>query len=306
VVTGVEVAREFDRILWAMDQPTVDGVNTYFVAKTAREAGLTVALSGLGGDELFGGYREVFRGVPWVMRGVRLVHGVPGSRAMVLAGARRLSRAARWTRVVEALERPPSAPSAYLACRGLFPAAEVRSLVEPEVWQGAAETFDPMKWIVDRVGDAGQLFSWVSRAELLTYTHDQLLRDTDAMSMAHSIEVRVPLLDHRLVEAVLRLPSCVKRTGGRPKGLLLKAVGDLLPPSVRDRREKQGFVLPFQQWLRGPLWQVVLEEDACGGMLRRSALNRVRCSWEAGKLHWSRLWAIVVLQAWLRAHVSTA
>jgi asparagine synthase (glutamine-hydrolysing) len=135
----------------------------------------------------------------------------------------------------------------------------------------------------------------VSRAELRNYMHHQLLRDTDAMSMAHSLEVRVPYMDHRLVEAVLRLPATYKKNGRRPKSLLVKAVGDLLPPVVRDRQDKQGFTFPFSEWLRRdlkPLMQTGLQKQV--RELEPDALAGTITAFEKGQVHWSRPWALVV------------
>jgi asparagine synthase (glutamine-hydrolysing) len=303
VVTAGEVAAELDRIAWAMDQPTIDGVNSYFVARTAREAGLTVALSGLGGDELFGGYANTFAGVPRVLRAVRLARAVPAGASVTRAGLRHLAGPGRWARVADALTRPASPASAYIACRGLFSPGEARDLLPPDVWEAGSRALDPVREVARRA-DApdGRLFSWVSRAELLTYTHHQLLRDTDVMSMAHSLEVRVPLLDHRLVEGVLGLPEAARRDGGPAKGLLRRAVADLLPAAVRDRRDKQGFVFPFDAWLRGPLRRTCREWQAgLTGLLRPEAVARVQDAYEAGRLHWSRAWALAALQGWRQA-----
>ncbi len=298
VLTGAEVEGELDRILWAMDQPTHDGVNTYFVAQTARQAGLTVALSGLGGDELFGGYPNTFEGVPRTLRAMELAGRVPGAGALAGAAVAALPVQQRWAKVAAGVGRPTSMASAYLVQRGLFAPAEARALLGPELW-AQAQSFDPLRQIAERAG-AGEPFGWVSRAELSAYTPHQLLRDTDAMSMAHSLEVRVPLLDHLLVEGVLRLPAELKRRNGHgPKPLLARAVGDLLPPLVRERRDKQGFTLPFDCWLRGPLAPRLDEWDAAsGGLLRPAAVRAARQRFEAGRLHWSRMWAIAVLQGW--------
>jgi asparagine synthase (glutamine-hydrolysing) len=260
-----------------------------------------VALSGLGGDELFGGYLNTFGGVPRVLRAVRWAQTVPGGTQLLRAGIDTFTAQARWGKVRDALARPPSAASAYLACRGLFSPGEVQALVTPGIWRAAVDAFDPVRHIADHAGGsepAPELFSWVSRAELGTYTRDQLLRDTDLMSMAHSLEVRVPLLDDRLVEMMLGLPDAVKQNG-RPKSLLLEAVGGLLPSEVCKRRDKQGFVLPFGTWLRGPLrahsesWQA-----GVGDLLRADRLPYVREMWQAGRLHWSRAWALAALDGW--------
>ncbi|HVF99686.1 MAG TPA: asparagine synthase (glutamine-hydrolyzing), partial [Chloroflexia bacterium] len=306
VVTAEDVAGEMDRIMWAMDQPTIDGVNTYFVSQTAREAGLTVALSGLGGDELFGGYANTFRGVPQMLKALRLTRAVPGGGVLAQSAIGLLPDRERWGRVGDALLRPPSLASAYMTRRGLFSPGEVKALLAPDVWREAARAFDTTRHIGQRAGSTRQagagdeVFAWVSRAELSTYTHHQLLRDTDVMSMAHSLEVRVPLLDHVLVETVLRMPTSVKVNGVGPKSLLLKAMGDDLPEAVKARRAKQGFTFPFDKWLRGPLRGYVNEggERDNNPMLRAEAVKGVQRAFRQGKVHWSRAWALAVLRAW--------
>jgi asparagine synthase (glutamine-hydrolysing) len=305
VVTAEDVAGEMDRIMWAMDQPTIDGVNTYFVSQTAREAGLTVALSGLGGDELFGGYASTFRGVPQMLKALRITRAVPGGGALARSAIGLLPDKERWGRVGDALLRPPSLASAYMTRRGLFSPGEVKALLAPDVWQEAARAFDPTRHIMQHAGGNRQasagdgVFAWVSRAELSTYTHHQLLRDTDVMSMAHSLEVRVPLLDHVLVETVLRMPASVKMNGVGPKSLLLKAMGEDLPEAVRARRAKQGFTFPFDKWLRGPLRGYLNEGSSRSNpMLRTEAIKAVQSAFRQGKVHWSRPWALAVLKAW--------
>ena len=120
--------------------------------------------------------------------------------------------------------------------------------------------------------------NWISRAELRTYTHHQLLRDTDVMSMAHSLEVRVPLLDVRLVEYVLRLPAALKTHppggGAGPKPLLTAALGERLPAVIRQRREKQGFTFPFDVWLREGLARERLAAIPAGLGLRPRGRQR--------------------------------
>jgi asparagine synthase (glutamine-hydrolysing) len=308
VVTAGDVAAQLPRIFEAMDQPTIDGVNSYFVSKTARETGLTVALSGLGGDELFGGYPNTFRGVPRVLRAVSLAQAVPGGAAMARAGIQHFTRGARWGKVADALRRPASPASAYLACRGLFSPREVRALVAPDLWEAARGAFDPVDHVAERAGGMAQCpnaFSWVSRAELGVYTRDQLLRDTDIMSMAHSLEVRVPLLDDRLVETVLRLPDASKQDGVVPKHLLVEAMGDRLPHVIRSRRSKQGFVFPFGAWLHGPLTELCRDWEAnLGDLFQGGGLAGVREAWQVERSHWSRAWAFVALAGW-RANTGT-
>ena len=305
VITANDVLAELDAMLAALDQPSIDGINTYFVSQTARQAGLTVALSGLGGDEIFGGYPNTFVQAPQVYRALRFAQSVPGGRRAAQAALGLLPNRQRWTRVADALDRPASLPSAYLARRGLFAPSEVKAMVTPDVWLEAARAFDPVDHIRTRAGgepgpaDSGSSMAWISRAELRTYTHHQLLRDTDVMSMAHSLEVREPLLDVLLVEAVLRLPDSAKQNhAAGPKPLLVQAMGDRLPAVVRERRDKQGFTFPFARWLRGPLQAQVQARLAAldaGGLLRPGVGHQVYDSYRQGHVHWSRPWALVAL-----------
>lgn len=302
-----DLRRELPAILAAMDQPTVDGVNTYFVSETAKQAGLTVALSGLGGDELFGGYQNTFQGVPILVRAIRAMRFVPGATRLVTAGVTVSPQRERLRKAADALTSSPGAPAAYLARRGLFSHSEARMLAGEERWREAAKSFEPLSHIASRSVLGGREsrfetrpFSWISRAELGTYTHHQLLRDTDVMSMAHSLEVRVPLLDHRLVEAVLTLPDAIKRDGDRPKALLADAASGLCPPGVLAYRPKQGFTFPMQQWLRGPLSETLDELVVDVGtrqIVNRASAERIVSSFCRGHMHWSRLWALAALAA---------
>jgi asparagine synthase (glutamine-hydrolysing) len=132
-----------------------------------------------------------------------------------------------------------------------------------------------------------------------------LLRDTDVMSMAHSLEVRVPLLDHRLVEAVLRLPGWVQRNGRGPKALLVDALGPDLPPMIRERHDKRGFAFPLDFWLRRGLEisPILLSENSrFKSKLLTSAIGYVLEAYWNGRMHWSRLWALGILTGWAAAN----
>ena len=311
VISARDVLNEMPRIMWALDQPSLDGVNSYFVSQTAHQAGLTVALSGLGGDELFGGY-PTFYNAPGLSRRLRHVRQIP----FVSTVARRaLKFAPRYAKLVRVLDNPESPASAYLTYRGLFAPNQVRELVQPEIWNDAQQ-FNLTEYVESRATpNAGKHnalpqhnhrlsnsnFAWTSRAELGTYTLSQLLRDTDAMSMAHSLEVRVPLLDHLLVEKIISLPDSVKQNGGTPKSLLLKAMGSDLPTIVRERKTKQGFTFPFERWLRGDLknYFAHFPNDA-QTILEPRAVAHVIAAFERGQMHWSRAWSLYVLNAWLQ------
>ena len=298
-VRGEHLVRDLDRIIESMDQPTVDGVNTYYVSEVTRCSGTIVALSGLGGDELFCGYPS-FTLVPkllgWQQALARTVVGRP-----LVAAALAAVPAPRSAKLREALGAPPDVRTAYLGVRGLFTRAELLEVLSAEPLRNAARDLDAGAALGalapelpdDPVSATGVL-------ELRGYMHNQLLRDTDAMSMAHSLEVRVPFLDHPLVEFAATLPLSLRMNGDRPKWLLTKALGDLLP--AVPARQKRGFTFPIGAWLRGPLAVRAAGELHNGRLFNLPAVTRLWRRVQTGHVHWSRAWALVVLGLWLEQH----
>jgi asparagine synthase (glutamine-hydrolysing) len=288
--------------LGAMDQPTFDGLNTYAIARQARRAGLNVVLSGLGGDELFGGYpsfhrvpalRLTRRCIPSILRG-------PAAQAVLIAG-RQNDRARKLARWVAADHSTDGAPEALL--RELFAPGDRRRLTPTLAAPGRNGRF-----CADRLG-GDDTFNAVSYFEMSHYLRNVLLRDTDAMGMAHSVEVRAPFLDRDLVELVAALPGGVKRAGGGVKPLLAQAMTGELPDAILTRR-KMGFSLPFDRWLRGPLGRSLedtLLDTRLGGevaeVLNPDAVREVLDRFRAGSASWVRVWSLYVLKQWGAQHL---
>jgi asparagine synthase (glutamine-hydrolysing) len=291
----------------------MDGLNTYFVSRAARQAGLKVALSGLGSDEIFGGY-STFESTPRAAFVAGLGRWIPGPFRRLTAGAAvRIAAGDAVRKAAAAWRSPLDFPHAYYFTRLLFTPSRVRRLLAPyfdsKEYSGNHE--NPWRLRMrETARQAGKLdsFTSVSCFELQSYMVNTLLRDTDTASMANSLEVRVPFLDHRLVEFVGRLPKNAKYTSEVPKSLLVEALSDVLPDDVVGQT-KRTFTLPWDVWLRGPLG-VQLSQDLANltPPLRRYLNPRaVRGAWQnfvIGQTNWSRPWSLYVLNEWVRHHVT--
>ena len=255
-----EFAADLPRILHAMDQPTIEGINTWFVSKAAHEAGLKVAVSGLGGDELFGGYPS-FQSLP---RWTRLLW-LPGR----LSGLAALSEQIQDLfaslfpglnpKAAGMLRYGRSYPGAYLLKRGLFLPRELPRIMDPDLVRDGLRRLAPLDLIRAALTPATRgsgarrrdrsaphtAFGKVAALESSLYMRNQLLRDTDWSSMAHSLEVRVPLVDAWLLGDLAKW--LIPRTPANRKRLLALAPASPLPASVR-RRRGTGFSIPLAEW----------------------------------------------------------
>jgi asparagine synthase (glutamine-hydrolysing) len=314
LVTGEDVREHIERFARSLDQPSVDGLNSYFVCNAAA-GHVKVAISGTGGDELFAGY-------PWFAAMAR-AEGRRRSAAPGAVAARVLSRLAQprvWDAVPGSLAaRAIERARAQTDFLGAF--ARQYLIFGPHRARGllAEAPFSPMPSGRQRAALADALpgASLVARVSALClrgYAQNQLLRDIDAVSMAHSLEVRVPLLDPVLTDFALSLPDGSKladatlrdgeyrQTGA--KRALIDATRDLLPRDI-DLRPKRGFAMPFDAWLRGPLREVL--EDTLGertvrsrGLLDAERVTAVRKDFEAGRAPWSLPWLLMIVELWCR------
>ncbi len=277
----------------AMDQPTFDGINTYIVSQAAAASGLKVALSGLGADELFDGYGYARR-MAMLERGRRLPAAL---RPLALRAGQLIGTGASQAKLAAWMQGTGGA-SSYELLRGLFLPNEVAALMG-----GGAGA--PSMAAVDGRGDIAMQ---AATLDLTHYTKNVLLRDADAMGMAHSLEVRVPYLDHELAEWVLSLPAAVRARRG--KALLAEATRDLLPGSIFERR-KQGFVLPIGQWLQGGLRgdaSDVLSSipAALAEHLDAGAVAAAWRSYDDSGERWLRPWALYALCRWTESVAQVA
>ena len=236
---------ELPRALEAMDQPTLDGLNSYFVCKAAAELGWKVALSGTGGDELFGGY-STFRTIPRFVRAMRPFRRTPRIAAAFRRAWNLIARdPARFSpKTPYTLQYCTSYEGAYLMKRGLFLPEELPSIIDADIAREGLERLRMLDRIRDAITpDPGTPFARVAAMESSLLLRNQLLRDIDWASMAHSLEVRVPLVDAFLLRKIA--PAVLSMKG---KELLTRAPSRPLPNAVLTRK-KTGFTIPNVAWL---------------------------------------------------------
>ncbi|MGF1626983.1 MAG: asparagine synthase (glutamine-hydrolyzing) [Alphaproteobacteria bacterium] len=274
-ISGEDFAAEAERLLAAMDQPSIDGVNVYFVAKVTAAAGLKVALSGLGGDELFGSYPS-FRQVPALRRRLGWAAAIPGLGRAARVLAAPLAGAVTSPKYAGLIEYAGSIPRAYLLRRALHMPWEL-PLPRAMVREGlAALALDEQLAATAPRGSDRQR---VSALEVGWYMRSQLLRDADWAGMAHGLEIRTPLVDIALAGALAPMLA-----GERPPGKadMAAAPRRALPDAVLQR-PKTGFSVPVRDWLlRGVGDRLGLEVDAGARGLRGWAGLVYRAAWPAG------------------------
>lgn len=289
--------KQLPEALSAIDHPSGDGPNTFIVSKATKQAGVTMALSGIGGDELFAGY-DVFKRMAdlqkksWLNALPQLVRKT-GAEII-----RRRKKSVSGNKIAELLSQPSiNFNSAYPLNRSVFTQKELSALLKN------VNALDQINQIVANVPQIkDHLLSAVSICEISTYLQNTLLRDTDQMSMAVALEVREPFLDYKLIEFVLSVSDEFKFPH-TPKKLLIDSLGDILPSEIVNR-PKMGFTLPWKDWMKNELKSFceknILElsgRDFCYSI-------EIKKLWEKF-LHndptvtWSRIWHLVVLNNWL-------
>ncbi len=292
--------KEWPNALKAMDHPSGDGVNTYVVSKATKKAGITMALSGLGGDELFAGYsvfeyankiknKNWLNIVPTPLRGIAgnilttIKPGIPSEKIAAFLKQNKLN-----FKNFYPLSRQ------VLMDKQILDIINKKELATNRVSEIISET---------QLTTNNHQLSTVSIAEISTYMQNVLLRDTDQMAMAHALEVRVPFIDYTLVEYVLGVPDKYKSTA-TPKKLLVDALGDILPTEIVNR-PKMGFTFPWKHWIKKELREFC--EQKMIALSKRKLFNEqgVMNMWndflkDNPRITWSRIWYLVVLENWLQ------
>lgn len=250
MVSQVDFASETQRILKAMDQPTIDGINTYFVAKMAREAGFKVALSGVGGDELFGGYGS-FRQIPSAVAKVRSL-GVPhGLAALFRRCSHRILGKFTSPKYAGILEYGNTVEGAYLLRRALFMPWDLAEVLHPDMAAAGLKELDEDEFETKELDKIRHLplYAQVAFLESAHYLRNQLLRDADWAGMAHSVEIRTPLVDFFLLRQLAPLVG-----SRRPPNKRDMAAAPVKPLPARIlNRKKTGFAVPVRDWLTSSL-----------------------------------------------------
>lgn len=291
--------------LASLDAPSVDGFNVFLISQVVREAGIKVALSGQGGDELFGGY-PTFADVPWLHRWFSVARLVPREARAALAWAATTRRpAALRAKAVDLATSDGSLLSLYFCRRRVLATAQLRKLgLEPGPL-GLTSDYMPPEALDHGLLAGADAVGAVSRLETAFYLGNMLLRDGDVNGMRHGLEIRVPLLDQRLLDLVMGLPGSVRLPEGRAdKHLLRQAFPELLRPELLVQK-KRGFVLPIARWMRGPLRPLCdagLAAARTIGLLDPVGIDE---TWSAfwNEPHgpaWSRAFTLVVLGLYLR------
>jgi asparagine synthase (glutamine-hydrolysing) len=290
---------ELPNALKAMDHPSGDGPNTYVVSKATKQAGITMALSGLGGDELFAGYDVFKRSLElnrkaWLNTVPKFIRGAGGA---VLSSVK---PGVSSEKIAELLKQNKiNFNSFYPLSRQVLMDNQILSIVnKQELSQNMVSE------IISEINPKNNfLLTATSIAEISTYMQNVLLGDADQMSMALALEIRVPFIDYTLVEYVLGVPDKYKNPTS-PKKLLVDSLGDLLPPEIVNR-PKMGFTFPWKQWMKNELKTFC--EQKLISLSKRKLFNEkgVLKMWndflsDNPRITWSRIWYLVVLENWLQ------
>lgn len=297
-ITGKDFLDNLESIFYHMDQPTVDGVNTYFVSMAAKKAGLKVVLSGLGGDELFYGYPSFFD-LPKIrkIKGFLKISGT--FKIFKLFGAFNI----KYQKLAEII-RAKNLEEEYLIYRSIFTPAQIKKIIHSDIFVNSHRlaysdySVNSDKFVYSDYGPSPD-YSLISYLEMSYYLRNQLLRDSDVFSMAHSIELRVPFVDNILFEKIIPIPDEYKIKNNISKFLLKEILKDKVSEKILYQK-KQGFVVPIELWLKNEAKEIVKEELLKSEIYKKDIVEKLLDMFFKNKLHWSRIWSLFVLNKFLK------
>jgi asparagine synthase (glutamine-hydrolysing) len=298
VVTQSSFEQTIDEFFSSMDQPTADGYNTFFVCRAASNFGIKVWLSGVGGDELFGGYSSFSRMTRWSAASRLLQRAFDGR--IIDRMSPHLQSKVKTSRILHMSQHGDARLRAYQACRNPLPVRNAGIVLGFN-----ADRREKLSAFVDaHYPDCPPSFDDFQAATLFessVYMRSQLLRDIDNFSMAHSLELRAPFLDARLFQSVLSMDRKYKARGNTIKPLLGKAVPIAFPSEILDQR-KQGFGFPVDLWLRKGVdrWFLdIAQRVESAGLWNRRAIDELWGAYQSRKVHWSVIWNLFAFGKWL-------
>lgn len=300
LMSGNILKESLRTIIRAYDQPSMDGINSWCVSKLVKDSGITVALSGVGGDELFVGYSDFSkpRRIYKYAKELEILPHFLGNSLERVAWNEKLRKIGETV----TFDYDP-----YFISRRVFSDRQYHSVVAGDLhtgfnqWIHAAYDSITSKSYIDEICK----ISWFDQRSYMLST---LLRDTDQMSMSHSLEIRVPLIDHRLVEFVTSLPQNVKMNASTPKHLLVKAAGEGLPEGCVYRK-KQGFTFPFDTIIMTELKEEMnefFEGGESSYIFQKSGLKKVWNDFQNERIAWSRVLLLYILDQWIKTNKVTA
>ncbi|BAU13905.1 asparagine synthase [Leptolyngbya sp. NIES-3755] len=273
ILDGATARSLLPKFLSAIDQPSIDGFNTFCVSHLTQLNGTKVVLSGLGGDELFNGYNSSEK-VPQLVDFATRLQPIKPLVSAIGAGLEQWTGSGRYRRLGDFLQRPATLANAYRSFRGIFTHTEACQISQS--YTGQSMPRRDASTVIPEQPSTTDVISWL---ELTQYMRNQLLRESDVMSMTWGLELRVPFVDATLLDAIAQIPSDIRLQPG--KQLLTQAVPEV-PTWVRDR-PKQGFYFPFQVWMDGA-W--------------KDYFQAVDCPKSIPLKNWYRRWSLAVLQHW--------
>ncbi len=302
-LSASEMAASLDHAITAMDQPTMDGLNTFWISQAASSAGFKVALSGQGGDELFGGYSSL-RWFEDFQRAATAFQYLPTALGAALFDHK--SFPMRWRKLSLLFGADDPFIAAQAAVRTLFPESDVDGILAPPLRELSfpSAAMEHLEHWAGQVSDR-PLLEKIAYLDFRAHLQPRLLRDGDAMSMSHSLELRPLFLDHAVVECVMALPAALRMDHKR---LLLDALSGIMPEKLRAEiaaRPKRTFTFPFARWFSGA-WRGALDEAfipehvRATGVFQPDAVARIWGQYRRAphKIGWSRIWTLFVLQRW--------